>query len=273
MKKIKLIKELFSILLVFFTTSIYAQSKTLINKNTPFEAKIYLNNENFYLDFKGKKIKLADYEVSGEASGKQTYDIKDFDFDGLDDVAIRITGSMGAVNIHYEIYLAKDNYHKLSLKKNHDYISDTISNYELFPKYKTLLSEYKSGARHFTEIYIPNTNNKLKHYVIYENYSEDDLCFVRFIKSKPVNKILSCQALIKKHKEKPMFAKVNKKSYLYNKQSLSNNDKTKSYLIKGDIVELISGEYSENYLVKFKGKKIITKWINPENLDILPSNK
>lgn len=61
---------------------------------------------------------------------------------------------------------------------------------------------------------------------------------------------------------------VKNKSYLYNNP---DGDKTKLYLIKGDVVSILDRRSSNNkdwYLINYKGKKEINMWIKADAVDL-----
>jgi len=243
-----------------------AASETIINKGTKYEARISSKGEHLYLDFNGEKRKLFVEESDLKFS------IDDINFDGVDDIAVVDMRGYGGVNLYYKVFFAK----------NGNYIEGknlSISNYELYPQYKTILSEYKSGPRHFTDLYDVNYKNRIKKFVTYENYEADDLCFVkeidleeRTVKPKS-NGILSCKSLREEHVALPLFAKViTKKATLF--ANIDSDQSNGMYLIKGDMVELIDGEATmPKLLIRYKGKRAVTKYIDKENIEIVPLSR
>jgi len=253
---------------ILLTTLLLAKTVT-INKGTAYEATLMVKNRVLYLNHNGKREKLfKGWEgTEDEPSFDVEFQIDDINFDGIDDIAIReMTGASG-VNLYYKFFLAKNgNYEESNL---------SLSNYELYPTYNTILSEYKDGPRHFTDLYSVNNEHKIEHFVNYENYRGDDLCFVKELnidtpKEPEENALLSCRSLLEEHEAVKLFAKViKKKALLYNK---SISEKSNGmYVIKGDIVELIDGEAESNkVLVQFRGKRVITKYINVKDLEVVP---
>ena len=241
-------------------------SETLINKGTKYVAKISSKGDHLYLSFKNKKKKLYVGEPFGTTDLK--FKVDDINFDGIDDIAVVEGVAYGGVNIYYKIFFAK----------NGKYIEDkklSISNYKLYPQSKTILSEYKDGPRHFTDLYQLTYKNKIKHFVRYENYEENDLCFIdnidieeRLIKQKSYG-ILSCRSLLKKHIAVPLFARVTtRKAALFD--NIDSDQSNGMYLIKGDVVELIDGEATmQKLLVRYKGKRISIKYIDKMNIEII----
>ncbi len=258
MRIVQIITLAVSLLFISITAS-----ETIINKGTKYEARISSKGEHLYLDFKGKKKKLLVEESN------LRFRIDDINFDGVDDIAVvEMTGYSG-VNLYYKVFFAK----------NGNYIEDknlSISNYELYPQYKTILSEYKSGPRHFTDLYDVNYKNRIKKFVTYENYEEANLCFIEeidieesIVKPKS-NGILSCKSLLEKHVAVPLFAKViTKKAVLF--ANIDSDQSNGMYLIKGDMVELIDGEATMlKLLIRYKGKRAVTKYIDKDNIEIIP---
>lgn len=234
----------------------------VINKGTNYEATLTQEDHNGYLEYKGiKKKLLVEEEEFSDYSNGEAFEVDDFNFDGIDDFVIKSGIGYGGVNFFYDLYIAQNNHY---VKQN-----IAVSNYELYPQRKTLLIEYKSGSRHFTELYVSNNKADLKHYVTYENY-EEEICYIEKINSKHanVNKILYCTPLLEKHKEEKVFAKVkSKKARLYDNDYVEKS--IALYLIKGDRVELIDGEAGGNrFLIRFKGKQIVTKYINIDDIEV-----
>lgn len=255
------------LLLLILTLNTHAKNERLINKDTVYEAKLFEEKDSLYMRYQGKKSLVAQW--CGEAmlcGEKLDYKVEDINFDGFDDIAVLVSLGYGGVNYFYSVYLANEKYEIASFAKEPD-----ISNYELYPSTKTLLSEYKSGPRHFTELYVANEENELKHYVTYENYEEDDMCFIKSIHSRyaDINGILSCKGLLEKHEEESLFARVTvKKALLYDK--VYGDEANGMYLIKDDVVELIDGEYGDSkYLVKYRGKRVITKYVDASKLKVV----
>jgi len=253
---------------ILLTTLLLAKTVT-INKGTAYEATLMVKNRVLYMKHNGKREKLFEgWEgTEDEPSFDVEFQIDDINFDSIDDIAIREMTAESGVNLYYKFFLAKNgSYEESNL---------SLSNYELYPTYNTILSEYKDGPRHFTDLYSVNSELKIKRFVNYENYREDDLCFVKELnidtpKEPEENALLSCRSLLEEHEAVKLFAKViKKKALLYNK---SISEKSNGmYVIKGDMVELIDGEAeSDKVLVRFRGKRVITKYINIKDLEVVP---
>lgn len=246
--------------------ALYANN-TVINKGTRYEATLRTSESNVYLEYKGMKKKLLDEEEEFlDYSNREAFEVDDFNFDGIDDFAIKSGIGYGGVNTFYNLYIAQDN--KYIEQKNIN-----LCNYELYPEKKTVLIEYKSGPRHFTELYLSNENNALKHYITYENY-EEGMCYIKRLYGKFTNKslIFSCDSILEKHEEEKVFAKVKvKKARLYDNGHMETSNGM--YLIKDDSIELLEGEYgSKRFLVRFKGKRTIIKYINIDDIKIESEN-
>ena len=228
------------------------------------------------MNFKGTKEKLLNLSNSPSDSDIQptiytekiNYKVDDFNFDNINDIAIETMSGYSGVNLYYDIYFAENNQYIRS--------DITLSNYEIIPKYQIVLSEYKSGARHFTDIYEINEEQHLSRFVTYEKYEDDDLCFITEIyrisrvANKKYPKIASCDALIRMHTIKSVFASVIKeKSLLYDK--INSKSPNGMYLIKNDTVEILDGSAEkQKVLIRFKGKQLISKYINKKDLQKIP---
>ena len=235
----------------------------VLNKGTKYQAELFEKKNKLYVKTKSKTKVLYTLEDEPTLYGdKLKYEIADFDFDGLEDVAVLTGLGYQGINQGYDVFLAR---------KNYTVASFYAINYELYPEYKTVHSHYKDGARHFEELYVANKKHKLTHYVTYEHYKEDDACSVSLLRGEEVSraKIFSCKALLTEHKEKRVWAKVVvKKALLYEKY----DDKKANgiYLVKGDKIELLHQDgYAKRYLVRFKGKKVVTKWMDYDEFEIV----
>ena len=251
--------------LIVLIASIVSAKTITVNRSTKYEAKVSLKGDSLYISQKGKKRKLY---IGDEALDDDSLRIDDINFDGVDDIAIVDMRGYSGVNLFYKIFLAKDGEYKES--------KVSLSNYKLYPRYKSVLSEYKDGPRHFTELYEVDNSSKMWFFVKYEKYRDDNLCFIKKIDLESLtgeekyNKVLSCKALLRKHKAENIFAKiVKKKAHLYNKDF--DKKSNGMYLIKGDIIELIDGDASsDKVLARFRGKRVVTKYIKVKDLAIVP---
>ena len=251
--------------LIVLITSIVSAKTITINRDTKYEAKVSLKEKSLYISQKGKKIKLY---TGDEVLDDDSLRIDDINFDGVDDIAVVDMTGYSGVNLFYKIFLAKDGGYKES--------KVSLSNYKLYADFKTIQSEYKDGPRHFTDLYEVDDYGKIWFFVKYEKYRDDDLCFIKKIDLESLtgedeyNKVLSCKALLKKHKAENIFAKiVKKKAPLYNKDF--DKKSNGMYLIKGDIVELLDGDASsDKVLARFRGKRVIVKYVKVKDLTIVP---
>lgn len=255
----------------YFTLCVFLISLTAtpaiaitINANTPYEAKISKENNQIFLYHKDKKQTLSkDDDLYLDANG-QRYKIDDFNFDGIDDIAIISGVGYGGVNIFYRLYLAKDNQYKTT--------NIEISNYKLYPQFQTVLSNYRSGPRTFNDLYKITQTKELSYFVQYVYGSVINTCSIKDWKSStktaiPTPKIASCKDLIEKHEANPAYAKViPQKALLYNNNANKPNG---MYLIKGDIVQILGKDETSRILIEFKGKKTTRKYINPQELQII----
>jgi len=231
----------------------------VINPNTPYEATIKIEENTTFLYFNHKKQKISENEYSHYDT---SYKIDDFNFDGIDDIAILSGVGYGGVNYFYEIYLAQNNRYQDS--------GINLSNYELFPQFTTILSEYKSGPRHFREFYDVNERGMLHRFAkVYE--FDDNICkILDWSREDGMNiaipRITFCDELISNYRVTPVYAEVvSSKALLYNKPEEKSSG---MYLIKGDIVKVID----ENFLVEYHGKRKIRKYINSNDLEMLRSH-
>ena len=251
---------------------IYAldDSKELINKNTPYEATISVENNVTFLYFNHKKEKLSEPNEIVRAEYK-SYKIDDFNFDGYDDIAILSGIGYGGVNMFYMIYITND--------EKYEFQKDIIlSNYELYLYIEKVVSEYKDGAMHFYEFYDVNGDRDSKYLhmyakaAIYDFDIHDEVCKIieyAYPQPKSFPKIVFCDELLNgSYPLLPLYAIVKSpKALLYNQPYLewSKPKPNGMYLIKGDIVKLLN----EEYLVEYDGKKTIKKYINPDDIEIL----
>lgn len=252
---------------VFLPLSLFGGES--LNINTHYEAEISSDKGFLYLKLKSKvdeKITIP-FDTDLVPINSRTYRIDDLNFDGLDDVAVVSALGYGGVNVFYNIYLAQDN----------SYIADEelyLSNFEVQPEKKIVVSEFKSGPRHFTEIYHIREGG-LKSFVVYENYNQHhDLCYIDSLfgnktKSMVSKEIYSCKALHDKQQTQRLYAKVIvPKSLLYNDSYAQ--DKSGMYLIKDDFVEILEGESTaETVKIRFSGKKAVEKYIHLNEIEVL----
>ena len=259
--------------IIVLLTSLLTAKMVIINKGSDYEAIVTSKGESLYVTQKGKKEKIytREEELSDEEYNDLKFQIDDINFDGVDDIAIFEFTAQSDVNLYYKIFLAQNGGYEAS--------KISLSNYELYPSYKTILSEYKDGARHFTDLYSLDSAGKAHRFVNYENYRTDDLCFIKELdlenprETGKTNGVLSCKALLEKHEAVKLYAKViKKKAYLYNKD---RDEKSNGmYVIKNDMVELIDGKAeSDKVLVRFRGKRVITKYIKVEDLKVVPRKR
>jgi hypothetical protein len=252
------------ILICIFTLTL--QAKQTINKGTAYEATLLIKDKGLYLKHNGKTKKLFEgWESSEDEPGMDLeFSVDDINFDGIDDIAVVSMKAYGGVNIYYHLFLSE----------NGQYVESDIelSNYELHGN--VVLSEYKSGPRHFTDVYKVNKKHKLVHITSYEKYREDDLCFVSELNLKELNVkksngVISCATLVEEHKVKALFAKViKKKAMLYN--NINDEKSNGMYVIKGDKVELIDGKAeADMVLVRFRGKRVVTKYILRSEIEVV----
>ena len=251
-----------------FITSIYwlyaidnpIKNIKVINPNTPYEVTIKIEENTTFLYFKHKKQKISENEYSHYDT---SYKIDDFNFDGIDDIAVLSGVGYGGVNYFYEIYLAQNNSYQDS--------GINLSNYELFPQFTTILSEYKSGPRHFRELYDVNERGMLHRFAkVYE--FDDNICkILDWSREDGMNtsipRITFCDELISSYKITPVYAEVvSSKALLYNKLE---EKASRMYLVKGDVVKVID----ENLLIEYRGKIKIQKYINPNDIELLKKHK
>ena len=259
--------------IIVLLTSLLTAKTVTINKGSDYEAIVTSKGESLYVTQKGKKEKIytREEELSDEEHNNLEFNVEDINFDGVDDIAIFEFTAQSGVNLYYKIFLAQNGGYEES--------KISLSNYELYPSYKTILSEYKDGARHFTDLYSVDSAGKKHRFVNYEKYRTDDLCFIKELdlenprETGKTNAVLSCKALLENHEAVKLYAKViKKKADLYNKD---RDEKSNGmYVIKNDMVELIDGEAtSDKVLVRFRGKRVITKYIKVEDLKVVPRKR
>lgn len=199
-------------------------------------------------------------EGSQEIDGLLLQD--DFNFDGQGDVAVLDGVGYGGVNLFYRLY----QWDKAA--KRFQAFQETISNPTLTRETKTLSTGQRSGPRWYTTDYRFRKN---KPYVCLDTAmvgSEGDLYFARLY--SPEGKLL--KKLVAKtqdpssidEKTAPALRKVAVgKAQLYDKPD--SGAKTGMYLVKGDLPTLL--DYKENedgsewFLIRFKGKKLVEKWL------------
>lgn len=252
--------------------SLLTAKTVTINKGSDYEAIVTSKGDNLYLTHKGLKKKIFTTDIPNDDENQDLeFSIDDMDFDGKEDIAVIEMKGYGGVNNYYQIFLAQNGSYKES--------NLSLSNYELYPSYRTILSEYKSGPRHFTDLYSVDDKGKVYRFVNYENYRGDDLCFIKKLELESPreigkeNAVLSCKALLKKHEAVKLYAKViKKKALLYNNDS--DEKSNGMYVIKNDIVELIGGTAeSDKVLVRFRGKRVVSKYIKVEDLKVVPRKR
>ena len=262
-----------TLITIALLTSLLTAKTVTINKGSDYEAIVTSKGESLYVTQKGKKQKIytREEELSDEENNNLEFQIDDINFDGVDDIAIFEFTAQSGVNLYYQIFLAENGSYKKSKL--------SLSNYKLYPSYRTILSEYKDGPRHFTDLYSVDVEGKAHRFVNYENYRGDDLCFIKKLELESprevgkTNGVLSCKALLKKHEAVKLYAKViKKKALLYNRDG--DEKSNGMYVIKNDMVELIGGTAeSDKVLVRFRGKRVVTKYIKVEDLKVVPRKR
>ena len=197
----------------------------------------------------------------------------DFNFDGAGDVAVLDGVGYGGVNLFYRLYL----WDKAAGKFQET--DETISNPTLTAATKTLSTEQRSGPRWYSTDY---RFHKGQPYVWSEGVmvgSDGDLYFVKIhnVAGKVIKQVVA-EAQDAASVDAKTVAATRKitvsKAVLYDKPDTAN--KTKMYLIKGDNVTLL--DYRENddgsewFLVRFKGKKVVEKWVEWGAISRAPAN-
>ena len=261
-----------TLITIAMLTSLLTAKTVTINKGSDYEAIVTSKGDNLYLTHKGVKKKIFTTDIPNYDDNQDLeFNIDDMNFDGKEDITVIEMKGYGGVNNYYKIFLTQNGSYKES--------NLSLSNYELYPSYRTILSEYKSGPRHFADLYSVDNEGKEHRFVNYENYRGDDLCFIKELElDNPreigkTNDVLSCKALLEKHEVVKLYAKViKKKALLYNRDS--DKKSNGMYVIKNDMVELIGGTAeSDKVLVRFRGKRVVTKYIKVEDLKVVPRKR
>ncbi len=254
---------------LFISTALF--SGELINSNTSSEALLSDNNDSLRVTLTrkidGQKTLTIPYDTDMLSVRNRMYRIDDINFDGLDDIAVVNSLGYGGVNFFYTVYFAHEN----------SYVADSaldLSNYVVYPKTKVVVSEYKSGPRHFTELYRLK-EGQLTSYAVYENYVPDrDLCYLDSFygkKSPSVDEkqVCSCKALLSRQQAEPLYAKIAApKVLLYNDRY--GKERSGMYLIRDDVVTLLAGDPTgETVKIRFEGKKVVEKYLKLDALELL----
>jgi hypothetical protein len=259
----------FIFLLLVFTTLSADQT---INPNAPCEAILLNGDDALQVTFTKKSNTQGTLSIPYDTDmlpvWNRTYRVDDINFDGLEDIAVVNSLGYGGVNVYYSVYFA----HRNTYSAEPDLY---LSNYVLHPKQKVVESEYKSGPRHYTELY-KVTEGKLQSYVVYENYNPDrDLCYVDSLYGKKEKlsgwekRLYSCKAFLYRQQAQSLYAKVIKpRAILYHDDR--GRERSGMYLIQDDFVEILRGDPTgETVLIRFNGKKRVEKYLKLEDLQIL----
>lgn len=190
--------------------------------------------------------------------------VADFNFDGSNDVAILDGNGYGGVNLFYRLYL----WNKASVSFQE--FAEPISNPEIDNSKKTVTSSQRSGPRWFSTEY---RSDKGKLYPAMEtemlSIGEDTFDYATF--KNAAGKVTGHKITGEGDGDATATIQIDK-AWLYDKPNAGS--KTKMYVIKGDTVTLLDWKAKEAdsfgddgwYLVRYKGRKTIEKWLDSASL-------
>jgi hypothetical protein len=179
----------------------------------------------------------------------------DFNFDGYQDIALFEGSGYGGVNQFYRLMLWDKS------KGEFKPFQTSVGLPSLNTKKQTLVSAQRSGPRWYSSVFHFKDGKLVQRDE--EAMIDGELSKVEIYDGK--DKLL--KTLITDKDDYTLDTPTAtrnirlEKAWLYNKPDFDS--KTKMYVIKGDKVELLDFK-NEMFLMKYKGKKTITKWIESE---------
>ncbi|MBX7147439.1 hypothetical protein K1X76_00010 [bacterium] len=235
-------------------------SEQAIPLTPALKATLSYNNGKFNLNLPGQATQAITSVVPAETFNNNTQVIvEDFNFDGVNDLAIAKSAGYMGVNIFYDLYLLEQN-------KIVPSITD-MANPEIRKDFREIRSGSKSGNTYDTMIY-RILNNKPYLFINTTTVVGSGLLkiFIHDTSGNVTKQYVASSYEEISEKLKPIELKIKSpKAYFYNEPAPEH--KTGSYVIAGDSVTLydISGEY---VLAEYSGKSITKKWLRYQDLSI-----
>ncbi len=196
--------------------------------------------------------------------------VADFNFDGSNDVAILEGNGYGGVNLFYRLYLW--NKGSGSFKEFVDKTSEEsgISNPEVDSAKRIVRTSARSGPRWFSTEY-HSDKGRLYPAVSTEMLSVGEDAFDYATFRNAAGKVTGHKITGEGDGDATATIQIDK-AWLYDKPN--SGSKTKMYVIKGDTVTLLDWKAKEGsnfgedgwYLIRYKGKKTIEKWLDSSSL-------
>ncbi len=220
-----------------------------------------------YLRIKEKNKLLISIPILVNAEDNhQEYDLlmDDFNFDGNKDIAIPRNFGFGGVNVYYDIYVYKPSRNKYVMLRadNSDWVG--FSNIHVDTAKKEIHTMAYSAGRNYLETY-RYENDKLYRSLsvvgLFDAMKGEERDGIYFItsynsKSQVIEKVLSELP----DRYMPVRRTLAKNMFLYD--APDETTKTQSYLMEGNIVELLDEREDKWYQVKYTSQKgAIIKWI------------
>lgn len=241
-------------------------SQKEITLSPQLKATLSYNNGQFNISVPSVPPQVVTSIVPSEAWNNSTQVIvDDFNFDGINDLAIAKSVGYGGVNVFYDLYLF-DN-----ASKNFIPSLTEAANPEIRKDLREVRIGYKSGQEYATNIYrsldgklilIINTNTMVGSGLL--------KIFLHDTTGKVIKQYVASSVEEISEKLPPLQLKIKSpKAYFYEKPSAEA--KTASYVIAGDTVTImdVTGASWEWVLAEFKGPKATTqKWLPYKDLAI-----
>ena len=192
--------------------------------------------------------------------------VGDFNFDGLQDVAIRNGNGYGGVNLYYQVYLWN------KAQQQFQALDEAVSNPALDVKTQELQSAYRDGPKWYSTTYRV-AKGQLYPAVETQMVGTDGAWEYDEFKN-PAGKVIGHKVVgesgspAQKAEDAPNASAViiADKAPLHDKPQASAQ--TKMYVIKGDKVTLLDWKAGDDgdfgagwFLARYEGKKTLEKWI------------
>jgi hypothetical protein len=179
----------------------------------------------------------------------------DFNFDGFQDIAFFEASGYGGVNQFYRLMLWNNE------NSEFEPFQTTIGLPSLDKEKQTLVSAQRSGPRWYSTIFTFKNGKVTQRN---EEAMIDGLLVnveIYDANGKRIKRLITSKNDYKLDTPNEKREILLDKAWLYGDADLDT--RTKMYVIKGDEVELLDFE-NEMFLVRYKGKKIIEKWVEAE---------
>ena len=222
------------------------------------QAEVFIENNTVRVQFDSNQSQILQEGIEG-LNNEILVQIDDFNFDGLQDIAVLGSYGYGGVNLFSNVYIydSKTNLFRHLL---------TESNIRADDQERVLHTDQRSGPRTYTATYhfiqeqlyllreTVSLGSDLQKNTIYDSAGQVEKIIITDL-TQDLNRLLPAKRKI--------FAR---RAYLYSQPNEAA--KTRAYVIHGDEVELLdsSGSWDEWLFIRYRGKSVLERWIKAETL-------